>query len=1472
MSPIKVKIAFIFACLIYSFSFTQTDPFTRITEGAIVNDADCSYGCIWGDYDNDGDLDLFVANGGNNAMYFNNGDVTFEKITEGIIVNDGGDSRGCSAGDYDNDGDLDLFVANHNQDNCLYANNGDGTFTKITEGAIVNDGGKSRGCSWGDYDNDGDLDLFVANFEEKNFLYSNNGNGTFAKITEGIIVDGADCSNGCSWGDYDNDGDLDLFVANYKDNSLYANNGDGSFTKITEGAIVHDSGDSYGSSWGDYDNDGDLDLFVANLNVLGSNYNKNFLYTNNGDGSFTKIIEDAVVNDLGYSYGGGWGDFDNDGDLDLFVANLKKDNFMYKNNGDGSFTKITDWEVVNNGGISLGCCWGDYDNDGYLDLFVANSGDNFLYKNNGDDNNWITIKCVGTMSNVSAIGAKVKVKANVYGSETWQMQEISGQTSCGAQNSLNAEFGLGNASIIDSIKIEWPSRNVDILTNISVNQFLTVTEEPEQFTKITKGEIVNDVGRSTGCSWGDYDNDGDIDLVVANGNENNFLYNNNGDGSFTKITEGIIVNDGGNSNGCSWGDYDNDGDLDLFVANWNSWENNYLYSNNGDGTFTKITDGAIVNDGGSSAGCCWGDYDNDGDLDLFVTNIFGKNNLLYANNGDGTFTKITEGTIVNDGGDSRGCSWGDYDNDGDLDLFVANLYKSSFLYANNGNGTFSKITEGDIVNDGGYSFGGSWGDYDNDGDLDLFVAHYSDAENNLLYTNNGDGTFTKIIEGVIVNDGGYSVGSSWGDYDNDGDVDLFVANEIEDNFLYANNGDGTFTKITVGDIVNDDGISYGCGWADYDNDGDIDLFVATHNEDNFLYANNGNANNWINVKCVGSHSNISAIGAKVKVKVNIQGNPVWQLQEISGQTGYNAQNSLNAEFGLGDATIVDSIKIEWPLGTSQILTDIAVNQFLTVTEESKQFTKITAGDIVDDEDSSRGCSWGDYDNDGDLELFVTNWGNNSIYANNGNGTFTKITEGIIVNDGGYSFSCSWADYDNDDDLDLFVANTGENNFLYVNKGDGSFTKITEGIIVNDRGKSYGSSWGDYNNDGDLDLFVANVDGKNFLYTNNGYGAFTKTMEGAIANDDGDSFGCSWGDYDNDGDLDLFVVNGGYYYLNNFFYTNNGDGTFTKITEGIVVNDDGFSNGCSWGDYDNDGDLDLFVANEGNNFLYNNNGDGTFTKITEGIVVNDGGRSLGCSWGDYDNDGDLDLFVTNWDENNCLYANNGDGSFAKITNEIVTNDGGKSYGCCYADFDNDGDLDLFISNHGNNFLYKNNGNFNNWINIKCVGTTSNTSAIGAKVKLKATINGNPIWQMHEISGQTGCYAQNSLNAEFGLGDATVIDSIKIEWPSGIHQNLSNVAVNQFLTVSEHFEQFTKITEGDIVNNSGDFFGSSWGDYDNDGDLDLFVANLGDKNLLYVNNGDGTFTKITDGAIVNDESDSPCGSWGDYDNDGDLDLFV
>jgi len=475
--------------------------------------------------------------------------------------------------------------------------------------------------------------------------------------------------------------------------------------------------------------------------------------------------------------------------------------------------------------------------------------------------------------------------------------------------------------------------------------------------------LITDSEDNWGLAFGDYDNDGDEDLFVPSYNPNkaNALYQNNGDGSFTKVSINKLTTDKSGTITASWADYDNDGDLDLFAGN-SPDRYSFLYSNNGNGTFSKINNDDIVNEKAYIHGCIWVDYNNDGYLDMFMADYMPtKYNKLYKNNGDGTFSKITDGSISQEANYSIGASWADYDNDGDLDAYIPNDKGNNNLFFNNqGNGKFTKITTGDHVNDGKNSTGCSWADYDNDGDLDLFVANASN-QNNMLFNNNGAGSFTKVNTGDIVNNGGNSHGSAWGDVDSDGDLDLFVNNDQnEDKFLYLNNGDGTFTRNLNEPITSAEGNSMACAFADIENDGDLDLFIVTHsNEKNQLFINNGNSNNWLKTKLVGTNSNHSAIGAKVKVKANINGTDTWQLREISSQTGggAGAQSSLINHFGLLDAGSIDSIIIEWPSDYIQYLSNQSVNQSLTITEDNGTLVKgivfnDTNGNSIQDNDES----------------------------------------------------------------------------------------------------------------------------------------------------------------------------------------------------------------------------------------------------------------------------------------------------------------------------------------------------------------------------------------------------------------------------------------------------------------------------------------------------------------------------------------
>jgi hypothetical protein len=784
-----------------------------------------------------------------------------------------------------------------------------------------------------------------------------------------------------------------------------------------------------GAAWADFDNDGDLDVFFAGLNT--SDGSPEHFYISNGDGTFSRWSGQPATFEVnlpsGWMGGEAWGDFDNDGYLDLLAGGDRLR--LWRNLGNGSFEEIPAGSLTSDPLVSMfGFGWVDFNNDGFLDLFAANrSGNvNYLYMNNGSTNHWLEVKLVGTASDRLAVGAKIFATATIRGQVMRQMRVI---TASKADQTLVAHFGLGDATNIDLLRVEWPSGNVQELVDVTPDRLLSVTEQTlitparpsvsvngsvrlnrtsvagatyqwqfngvnlldqtnrtlnltnvvadqqgrysvvasnvttittnyvylhvdTTFTKITTGPVVAEAVNSITASWADYDNDGHLDLLAANASWSGTqfpcsLFHNNQDGTFTKVTTGTLPTRTRDSFIGAWGDYNNDGLPDLYVANSGTQADD-LYRNDGGGALTRIVPpagGDVGRDTADGYSAVWGDYDNDGIVDLLVANWSSENVLLYHNNGDGTFTKMTTnqvGPLVADRFRSTCAAWGDYDADGDLDLFVSNgvgtsgnTDRKNRLYRNLGNGMFERVTDGPVAADGGSSDSGAWVDYDNDGWLDLFVG--SSGSTNLLYRNLGDGSLTAITNSILAQPASKGWQGAWGDYDNDGWLDVFIARGANGaNALFHNNGNGLFTKITTGSLVTDTATSMCATWGDYDNDGSLDLFVANGNdiERNSLYRNNGNRNYWVKVKLVGTTSNRSGVGAKVRVRATVYGRSLWQLREISGGGGFEGGQGLIAHFGLGNATQVVTLRVEWPSGTAEEFANIAANQSLTIVEPS----------------------------------------------------------------------------------------------------------------------------------------------------------------------------------------------------------------------------------------------------------------------------------------------------------------------------------------------------------------------------------------------------------------------------------------------------------------------------------------------------------------------------------------------------------
>ncbi len=454
---------------------------------------------------------------------------------------------------------------------------------------------------------------------------------------------------------------------------------------------------------------------------------------------------------------------------------------------------------------------------------------------------------------------------------------------------------------------------------------------------------LSQISDTRGITIGNLDNNSFPDLFFSNlNNDNNEFYLNWKD-TLIKIISGLgNINDRTNSS--TIGDYDNDCQPDIFLSNggggaFGSLANNNMQKNAPYANFSSISN-SLTSSALHTTSAAWGDFDNDGDLDIYITNFNSQNNQLFQNDGNGVFNSVTGQSLVQNGNNSTSCSWMDYDNDDDLDLFVVNAANSNNeLYRQDSSGYFTRILTGSVTNDGGSSFSDSWGDYNNDGFLDLFIANSVNGVN-FLYENLGNGSFLKVASINVVTENSYSTSSAWADLNNDGYLDLIVGNgrtlpgNVNRNFVYINNGNETFTKLNNDPIVDHLHSTTAIATSDLNRDGAIDVVMASRNQKNDIYYNQGNSNNFFSCELLGTSSNKMAYGAKVKIKVDLNnnGNPSWQYRELMSNSGGDAQSGTDIHFGLKSATTVDSLLIKWPSGLQCVFTNLPVNGFFRIKE------------------------------------------------------------------------------------------------------------------------------------------------------------------------------------------------------------------------------------------------------------------------------------------------------------------------------------------------------------------------------------------------------------------------------------------------------------------------------------------------------------------------------------------------------------
>ncbi len=827
-------------------------------------------------------------------------------------------------------------------------------------------------AAWADFDNDGDLDIVICGEEDDGstlsteIYYNNSGTFSLQASLEGIYFGSVDC------GDYNNDGFLDLLftgtTTNWQNETetsvIYKNNGDGSFTKQTNislTGVFRSSG-----SWADYDNDGDLDIILCGSSQDGIEGITTIFYKNNGDGSFTEQtgmdLPDVYISHTD------WGDYDRDGDLDIVICGQDRNGDPISkicNTGSDNLFTQTSFPIT---GVENGSSvWGDYDNDGYLDIFV-NGGDEYTYHSKIYRNN------SGT---AFITQADITPTPLYYGSGYWSDYNNDGYSDL-------LIMGIDGAECLSKI-----------YKNIGNNTFIEQTEI--SLTGI-KGTYVGE------GIWGDYDNDGDLDLLLTGDDysgdpvvalyRNNSLNPNTAPGTPTSLQ----AVDGGNSiskrlqwnkssdsqtpvDGLTYnirvGSYSGGCDIvnpmaDISTgfrkipkmgnAHNNFWTIEYLP----DGTYywsVQAIDGAF---GGSAfaaeqtftissdlnsefqektdlptsieySSADWGDFDNDGDMDLAVCGYYsssGRLTKIYRNS-DNSFT---DSGISFPGVYDGDVKWGDYNNDGYPDLVVTGKAQEGYIskiYKNNQNSTFSE----DVVLNGLAYSCAAWGDYNNDGSPDLFMAGYSSSESQSvseIYMNNTDGTFTEVENSIP---GLRYAAAEWGDYNNDGDLDLIVSGYAISGRITRiyDNDNGSFSESGI----SLPGLSNGSAtWGDYDCDGDLDILLtgiygSGSEYKTCIYKNLGSGDGWDFEQFI--QNNLETVGYSSACWIDFNNDGLLDIV-LSGESFSTAAPTTRIYFNLGESN-----GYEFYEDTGHIFDDVKYGC----------------------------CVSGDFDNDNDLDLFIS---------------------------------------------------------------------------------------------------------------------------------------------------------------------------------------------------------------------------------------------------------------------------------------------------------------------------------------------------------------------------------------------------------------------------------------------------------------------------------------------------------------------
>ncbi len=1041
-----------------------------------------------------------------------------------------------------------------------------------------------------------------------------------------------------------------------------------------------------------------------------------------------------------------------------------------------------------------------------------------------------------------------------------------------------------------------------------------------------------------GVAVGDIDGDGDLDLFVDRGDVGSTLmFENNGSGGFSEVSTQVGVSLPGTGGKPALVDLNGDGHLDLFVAPLTGQARVLLGRTTRDigaepvTRFRPHSSGIEVTRPISSA--AFADVDRDGDLDIllghFGTHATAPQQHLWLNDGDGRFVPgarsarlramlpLDERVLSTRAADINGDDW--------PDLLVVGDDQNSRVLINQRNGTFADETDVRQL-DLKTAAGQALGDIDNDGDLDWYLASVWDPADvqgsgvretgdaagqqinprtgNVWTTGGGrllvnhSGSYTDATGVAGVADTFWSAGSCMADFNNDSHLDLYVVNgmpafhpsvatryrRFEQNpaRLYLSRGDGTFDERAAEARVADQAVGRALACVDIDSDGDVDIVSLTHAGPriyrNTLSRQIHKRHQALTVVLHGPSSNPHAIGARVQL---LRAEKVLRRDKF-GAAGFASHGSAPLHFGLGEQWEIDQLQVHWadahgtvtrinrpnpqhrivitytptaPPPSTALNKAGSVAPTNAVHTPTPQATPRAPDTTIDREARARtvfsdvttnaglnglsqpvapsrhmqpyltgGVALGDFDADGWTDIYLPRTNGRATLMRNVEGRFVDVTDAAFGPNhltGVRPSGATWGDIDNDGDLDLYVTSIFSNRYhLFLNDGKGRFEEVAQarGVAQHNDAPHFGFSaiFADYDVDGDLDLYTTewrlstqlqgSAPSNARLFRNDGTGHFTDVTRFAGVSMTGlkatmthaleQSFSAHFTDMDADGFPDLLVAsdNG-----TSRLFWNNGNGTFRDGTELAGVGTDQYGMGSDVADFDGDGDFDWFVTsiyqpdspNFNGNRLYRNAGNRRFVDATEATGVRDAGWGWASKFFDFDNDGDLDLLATNGIAMSAqfhppLYAyrhaqdatrvwENVGGTFHEVADDVGVKHSGQGRGIAVFDYDRDGDQDfVVVNNDGTVRLYRNElAPGDQHVRIRLQGQSANRRGIGAIIRLTARAGDRPV--LRTIGAGNNFLSQSEAVAHFGIDDAPKsLHQIEVIWPGGDKQILKNVS--------------------------------------------------------------------------------------------------